>query len=72
MTETSLVAQAVKTNDCFYLRKNITEQETSMCVHARSVAKSDPTLCNLTDCSPPGSSDNRIFQARILEWVAIS
>ena len=24
------------------------------------------------DCSPPGSSVHGIFQARILEWVAIS
>ena len=24
------------------------------------------------DCSPPGSSDHEILQARILEWVAIS
>ena len=24
------------------------------------------------DCSPPGSSDHGISQARILEWVAIS
>jgi len=24
------------------------------------------------DCRPPGSSVHRIFQARILEWVAIS
>ena len=24
------------------------------------------------DCRLPGSSDHRIFQARILEWVAIS
>ena len=23
------------------------------------------------DCSPPGSSDHRVLQARILEWVAI-
>ena len=30
------------------------------------------TLCNPIDCSPPGSSDHRILQARILEWVAIS
>ena len=29
-------------------------------------------LCNPGDCSPPGSSVHRIFQARILEWVAIS
>ena len=31
-----------------------------------------PTLCYLTDCSPPGSFVHGIFQARILEWVAIS
>ena len=30
-----------------------------------------PTLCNPMDCSPPGSSVHGIFQARILEWVAI-
>ena len=30
-----------------------------------------PTLCNPTDCSPPGSSVHGILQARILEWVAI-
>ena len=29
-------------------------------------------LCNPIDCSPPGSSVYGIFQARILEWVAIS
>ena len=29
-------------------------------------------LCNSMDCSLPGSSVHRIFQARILEWVAIS
>ena len=28
-------------------------------------------LCNPLDCSPPGSSVHGIFQARILEWVAI-
>ena len=26
-------------------------------------------LCDPMDCSPPGSSDHGIFQARILEWV---
>ena len=30
------------------------------------------TLCNLTDCSPPGSSVHGISQASILEWAAIS
>ena len=30
-----------------------------------------PTLCDPTDCSPPGSSVRGISQARILEWVAV-
>ena len=30
------------------------------------------TLCNPVDCSLPGFSIHGIFQARILEWVAIS
>ena len=35
-------------------------------------AQSCPTLCDPMDCSLPGSSVHRIFQARILEWVANS
>ena len=35
------------------------------------VAQSCPTLCDLMDCSLPSSSVHEIFQARILEWVAI-
>ena len=35
-------------------------------------APSCPTLCNLTDSSPPSSSVHRLSQARILEWVVIS
>ena len=30
------------------------------------------TFCNPMDCSLPGSSVHGIFQARVLEWVAIS
>ena len=37
-----------------------------------AVAQSYPTLCNPMDCSPPGSSVHGIFQARVLEWGAIS
>ena len=37
----------------------------------RAVAQLHLT-CDLVDCSPPGSSVHGIFQARILEWVAIS
>ena len=36
------------------------------------VAQSCPTLCDPMDCSLPGPSVHEIFQARILEWVAIS
>ena len=35
-------------------------------------AQSCPTLCNPMDCSLPGSSILGIFQARVLEWVAIA
>ena len=31
----------------------------------------DLTVCDSTDCSPPGSSVHGILQARILEWVAM-
>ena len=31
-----------------------------------------PTLCSPKDCSMPGSCVQGIFQARILQWVAIS
>ena len=30
-----------------------------------------PTLCDLMDYNLPGSSVHGIFQARILEWVAM-
>ena len=37
-----------------------------------NVAQSCLTLCDPMDCSLPGSSVHGIFQARVLEWVAIS
>ena len=37
-----------------------------------SLSQSCPTLCDPMDCSPPGSSVQGLFQARILEQVAIS
>ena len=36
------------------------------------VAQPCPTLCDPMDCSLPGSSTHEIFEARLLEWVAIS
>ena len=36
------------------------------------VTQSRLTLCDPMDCSLPGSSVHGIFQARVLEWVAVS
>ena len=36
------------------------------------VTQSCPTLCDPMDCSLPGSSVHGIFQAIVLEWIAIS
>ena len=36
------------------------------------VAQSCPTLSDPMDCSLPGSSIHGIFQARVLEWIAIA
>ena len=47
--------------------------EKEMVTHSRClVAKLCLDLCSPKDCSLPGSSVHEIFQARILEWVAIS
>ena len=42
------------------------------CTQYTEVAQLCPTLCDPMDCSPPGSSVHGIFQAWILEWVAVS
>ena len=47
---------------CMYLT------QLCMCVRAQSC----PSLCDSVDCSPPRSSLHGLFQARILEWVAMS
>ena len=41
-----------------------------VCAHTR--VQLCPALCDPMDCSLPGSSVHGIFQARILEWAAIS
>ena len=43
----------------------------SVAAAAAKSLQSCPTLCDLTDSRPPGSPVPGIFQARILEWVAI-
>ena len=45
------------------------------CIKVKSeskVAQSCPTLSKPMDCSPSGSSIHGIFQARVLEWVAMA
>ena len=41
------------------------------CVCVCLVTQLCPALCDPMDCTPPGSSVQRILQARILQWVAI-
>ena len=36
------------------------------------ITQSSPTLCNPMDCSLPGSSVHGIFQAIVLERIAVS
>ena len=49
-----------------YIQGNLLSQKKVL------VVQSCPTPCKSMDCSPPGSSVHGIFQARILEWLAIS
>ena len=43
-----------------------------MGIREGEVAQSCPTLCDPMNCSLPGSSVHGIFQAIVLEWIAIS
>ena len=51
--------------------KNQTRLSTPAAAAGKSL-QSCPTLSDPMDCSPPGSSIHGIFQARVLEWVAIA
>ena len=51
---------------CHFLLQCMKEKSES------EVAQSCPTLLNPMDCSLPSSSIHGIFQARVLEWVAIA
>ena len=42
------------------------------CMSESEVPQSCPTFSDPMDCSLPGSSVHGIFQARVLEWVAIA
>ena len=43
-----------------------------MMLESEVVTQWCPTLCDSMGCSPPGSSVHGIFQAVVLEWIAIS
>ena len=56
----------------FFSGKKITHASTrNESVKQVLVAWPCPALCDTIDCSPPVSSVHGIFQARMLEWVAI-
>ena len=58
-----VVLSSLKTNFHFYAE---------FAAAAAKSLQSCPTLCDPVGCSLPGSSIPGIFQARMLEWVAIS
>ena len=57
--------------EIFDIKESVTWPAEYSAMHACSVTQSCPTLCDPMDCSLPGSSVCGIFQARMLEWVAI-
>ena len=48
------------------------EAESVITVSESEVTQQCLTLCDPMDCSLPGYSVHGIFQARVLEWVAIA
>ena len=65
-------------SNALILRSKLQAQRSSQRAHSscedeeEEVAQLCLTLCDPRDCSLPGSSVHGIFQARVLEWVAIA
>ena len=57
--------------EIFDIKESVTWPVECSAVRACSVTQPCPTLCDPMDCSLPGSSVCGIFQARMLEWIAI-
>ena len=57
---------------CTLMGRDRQEWLHNLCMCGCSVIQSRPTLCDPMDCSPPGSTVHGIFQASILQLVAIS
>jgi len=60
-----------KAPQCFTLLCHPRKLTYLRCIPVCSSTQLCLTLCATIDCSLPGSSVHEIFQARILEWVAI-
>ena len=59
-------------NQSFPWSSTVVKDHTAACVCVCVCAQSSPTLCDPMDYSSPGSIVHGIFQARILEQIAIS
>ena len=59
-------------NTMFQSSSYLTQVVLASCQGESEVGQACLTICDPIDCRLPASSIHRIFQARILEWVAIS
>ena len=69
------VKERVKKNTkrmCKYIETKMSKLAVTFPMKWSEVTQSCPTLCNSMDGNLPGSMVHGIFQARILEWAAIS
>ena len=81
-TRNNIVTNSIKTLKMVHIKKKSFKQRVykspcvcvcvCVCVLCALVAQSCLTLCDPTDCSPPGFSVHGILQAQILEWIDIS
>ena len=69
---TWMQSQKQQNDLCLFPRQTIQYHSNPSLKKESEVAQSSPTLSDLMDCSPTGSSIHRILQARVLEWGANS
>ena len=82
LSDVSSSLKALKKCPCINTRSRLLTDTIALCLlqntknhlaaAAAKLLQSCPTLSYPMDCSPPGCSVHRIFQARVLEWVAIA
>ena len=65
-----MAEKAFEKIQCCFLIKTLNKLQRKVKSESE-VAQSCLTLCDPVDCSIPGSSVYGIFQAKLLEWVAI-